>query len=430
MSGSRRPDLCSSIAGGGYVFAVLLALAGWGCAGSRSPQPDPSTVPEPVEIPSLSELPVWASDPSAHPDFAPPAWLGASGTNSTSADSADLAAITALFQETGTRILQARGRARTAHPFLELDGEFSAMVDSALGGQSDLARLIRRFTEVDSSSRVRTRDGYWSFARLDRTNLALEGKRRAAAFERRSADAGEIALNHGAQDNWFGFTRWSRTALRREAERVASLIVVDALGERVGRNAFQKPGGLNPLGTMARQLSANHGWTLQIEFEWDGVPGSGQIQPRIKQQLMRYLLDRDFQASLGIGCPRRARPSRVSAPPVPDPATLEGAESEDEEEPDGPPPPHHVLEIDVRGTSERTALASWDAEVDWTLQARTCGVGVMVKPRPITQMIGQHDRDPDAAVLRALDWDRLYVDLERSFREADITPPMEFLEDR
>jgi hypothetical protein len=408
----------------------------------RAPVPGEVVVPVPETPPSeVRTLPDWVEHPQLHPRFPSTEVIGAVGSSRLGPVDAENDALDALVDALVARVEAARARAVPLHPYFAHHAEFADAVDRRLEPSSPLVAGVFGTARVDSASRIVYRDVDYAFAYVDRETAIAELERRGGHMTRRVDEAIDIAMNAADIDNWFGFVRWSRSALVREADRVATLVLRDALGDRVPLDNFERSRRLEWIGVVADTLSANHGWTLHTEFEWDEPPPP-QMEVRVKRHLMDLLRRHGLRAGFGTGCPK-APPRPVTEWPE---IVTEAAEddttdvdvvggegtgagedeaSEDELE---EPAPHHVLSIRASGSATRKALASWDALVVLTVEARTCDAGPMVAERSLGELEGRSGRDAQAAYLRALDWQRMDELLLDRLREIDLLPPVELVE--
>lgn len=385
---------------------LLLLLVGLlaGCGGRST-----TLIRDPLEV---DELPPWIGDVALHPVHAPPAYLAATALSSEGLDGAERAARRILEADIRTRIDRVLRRARPVHPYFSVGEAFDERVATALRSDGALLRRVMRATVSDTASQGRYGPRTFALVYLERAEVDSVLARRAAVLDEWVAEAVTIATRHAELDDWFDFVRWSGTALSREADRVATLAAWDAVGSPSPRPAFTASEELLVLRDHARALAEGHGWTLRVDFEWENAASPGLLEPRIQQRLMRVLLESGFQVGLGVGCPRRVR--RVV----------------DEDDPDAvpePPRPHHVLRVGVRGTARRTPLGAWDAELRFTGEARTCGVGTRIQPHEMGALTGTHDLDPDSALLRALQFGDLDGLADAAFREMGLILPVELL---
>jgi len=150
------------------------------------------------------------------------------------------------------------------------------------------------------------------------------------------------------------------------------------------------------------------GWTLRTDFSWEGKPPPPSFQPRLKDRLMRGLLEEGFRIGFGTGCPKHVRPDEDEEP-------IETGS-------------HYVLRIRVNGTSSRTAIASWDIEYDLAMDVRQCDGGVEIPSRFFGRISATHDRDPGTAYLMSLNNGELDSLVTHAFREIDLILPGEITE--
>jgi len=388
------------------VRLLLLLLVGLlaGCAGRSS-----SLVHDPLEV---DELPDWIGDVTRHPVYAPPTHLASTALSPDGVEGAEAAARRILEADVRTRIDRVLRRARPVHPYFSVGEAFDARVATALRSDGALLRRIMRSARTDTASQGRYGPRSFTLVYLERAEVDSILARRAAVLDVWVEEAVDIATRHAELDDWFDFVRWSGTALAREADRVATLAAWDAIGNPSPRPAFTASEELLVLREHARSLAEGHGWTLRVDFEWENAASPGLLEPRIQQRLMRVLLESGFQVGLGVGCPRRVRRAVDE--------TEDGEEAE-------PPRPHHVLRVQVRGTAKRTPLGAWDAELAFTGQARTCGVGTRIQLHEMGSLTGTHDLDPDSALLRALQFGDLDGLADEAFREMGLILPVELL---
>jgi hypothetical protein len=353
----------------------------------------------------VERLPAWVSDVSQHPTHPPPAYLGATALVPGDVGDAELAASKILEGEIRTRIDRELRQARPAHPYFSVGEAFEARVADALAADGSLVRRIMASAVIDSASRGRYGVQSFAFVAIERAGIDSVLARRALVLEERVTEAVAIAIQHAELDNWFDFVRWSRMAMSREADRVATLAAWGAVGDPSPRPGFAASEELLLLRQRAQSLAENHGWTLRVDFEWENATSAGLLEPRIQQRLMRVLLESGFQVGLGTGCPRRVQ------------------REEDEE----PQRPHHVVRVRVRGEARRTPLGGWDAEIDLVADARSCDTGTRIEPHPMGALTGTHDSDPDSALLRALQFGDLDGMADAAFREMELMLPVELL---
>jgi len=390
------------------LVAAALALS---CGSSRKPAATGEVLPQvPAEVPVESTLPEWALMPDQNPAFPPPRYLGAVGASERSVEAADSVAMDSLVVAFHRRVVQVQQRSEAFHPYFGAGGEFDSTVSAALAPGSGLFRDAFREAGPDSASHVVYGGMVYAFAALDREAARVRIGRRSEVYQERVGDAVALAVSSARAGSWCGFVRWANTAIEREARRVASIMMRDALGEGVAQRAYEPSLRLVDLRVMSDSLKTTHGWTLYTEFLWsEDHPPPPQVEPRIKQRVLRFLQDNGFKVGFGTGCPRRLR-----QPPV-----VEG-----EEEPEVPPP-HHLLHVEGAAFVERTVLGYWRATIDMTFDARTCGVGTVVRPRPLGVLVGEDDRDATVALIATMDWEQLDAVLTRSLREVDLVPPPE-----
>lgn len=423
--------------------ALLSLLA---CSRTVEHVPGPEGTLEPVRVEPPAEvrsLPEWVVHPELHPRFPYVRAIGAVGRSRFGPIDAENDALDQLVDALVVRVDAARARATPLHPYFAYAAEFSDAVERRLEPSSPLVAGLLGTAHVDSASRIVHDHVNYAFAYIDRREASAALARRGERMEHRIDEAVDIAMNAADVDNWFGFVRWSREALVREAERVAILILREALGDPVPLEGFQRSGRLRWIGVVADTLRANQGWTLHTEFEWTEPPPP-QMEVRIKRHLMDLLRRHGLRAGFGTGCPKNVPHPTTEWPEVVIASDLADEDSSrvdettdadvadtapEEELPEKPEPTHHVLSVRSTGSVMRTALASWDAHVVMTVEARTCDAGTMVTERPLGELVGLNGRDAQAAYLRALDWDRVDAALLARMREIDLLPPSELVEE-
>lgn len=423
--------------GKGVIALCVCALAAASCSsGPRGGTGRDVGEPPPPKAEPVRSLPVWVDYPHLHPERPASDVIGAAGRSAQGPIDAENDALDALVDAIVLRVDAAHQRAEPLHPYFAYEGEFADVVTRRLEPSSPMVASLLGTAEVDGASRVVHEGINYAFAYIDRRSAGDLLERRTERQQRRVEEAVDIAMNAAELDNWFGFVRWSRQALVREAERVALLVLRDAMGDPAPLDAFSRTYRLEWVKIAADTLRAHHGWTLHTEFEWSEPPPR-QMEPRINRHLMNMLLAHGLKVGFGEGCPKLVQVGSVL--PWPEPVPVEtmgdgsGADSSasgDEAEPieeEPEPRPHHVLEVRGTGGVTRTALASWDAVVELRVEARTCGMGPMVTGRLLGTLEGRGGRDAQAAYLRALDWERLDEAMAPRLSEMDLLLPAELV---
>lgn len=196
----------------------------------REPGMLPPPVPERPRGYSSTVPPVWISRPDLHPLYPPDRYFGAVGSSLSDWDDAGLVARRRLWNDIALRMNATRQRAEIVHPYVGYQGEFAARVADAFTADGFLARRLGALVHEDSSSFVRYQGVYYAFAYLDRALVDSVFASSVARQDSLVAESVDYALSAAEAESWFGFAHWSRRSLTREADRLASWVVRNALG--------------------------------------------------------------------------------------------------------------------------------------------------------------------------------------------------------
>ncbi len=379
-----------------FILIVVLAT---GC-GKAPRAPEVVPAPPPPEVPP----PSWLSAPSQHPEFPPDRFDCALGSSMMAMAEAEEMAIRSVTGDLRLRVKSALQELLEHDRTRPRSKTFLEAIDRAIDrGLGELGFRVHTTPTAQFSHRGRS----YALACLDRRETREHLQRRNEATSRKLFERELEALAIAGEADWFGFSRVAGALFAERAENLVLEAEIRALDGPEPVRVQQPSLGMPALKAVADSLRQWTGWTLHFDFDWTGPPPPPHFALRLKERILRVLLDEGLRVGLGQGCPRAPGESET-------------------EEPLAHPGNHYVLDVRVSGTGTRVGVASWDVDYELHLGVRRCGGGAEVPARLIGRIAMAGERDPGTAYLKSLSGGRVDSLVVGSLRELDLIFPEEF----